>query len=327
MSDPERLLKSGKNDAATLLLQSALPDRAPNGAKARALKALGLSTLVHNTTGAPDTAPMGRTSLQAKRASLIVSIANTNASAGQPKAEAPRLFRSVLDESSLMSAFGAKGRMGLGLVVVMQAAAVVLLLLVPPTRQPDSQTQVAAAPRGIDVDMMQPTAPTEKPGPAALPQSPTKTQPAAAHAKAPAAPSDEPQIGVSVGEVVSTTENMPPAAAPALEVKKPTAPLAEPTKTTAVPLEWMTRPKRIEGRDPQYTAAAREARVEGTAIVQCEVTKTGLTRDCKVLKSLPHMEQELLSAASTWRFTPATADGQPMTTRASFTITLVLPKL
>ena len=67
-------------------------------------------------------------------------------------------------------------------------------------------------------------------------------------------------------------------------------------------------------------------RVEGRAVMQCVILTSGETRNCRILKGLPHMDAELLAAAQTWRFTPATAGGKPDNVKYSFTITLVLPK-
>lgn len=87
-----------------------------------------------------------------------------------------------------------------------------------------------------------------------------------------------------------------------------------------------TEPKRIGGRDPVYTREALEARVEGAALLECEITAEGATRDCRLLKSLPHMDGELLAAARTWRFSPATQGGRPVSVRYVSKVHPVPPK-
>jgi len=63
----------------------------------------------------------------------------------------------------------------------------------------------------------------------------------------------------------------------------------------------MTRPTRIAGREPQYTREAMMARVEGMMIVRCTITLEGTLTNCRVIKSLPHMEKAVLDALATHR--------------------------
>jgi protein TonB len=80
----------------------------------------------------------------------------------------------------------------------------------------------------------------------------------------------------------------------------------------------MKRPTRLSGREPQLTQEAREARVQGTALVRCTVTAEGEVKRCRVLNRLPHMESELLDALSTWRVTPVQQDGTPVAVDYTF---------
>ncbi|MRG96325.1 energy transducer TonB [Polyangium spumosum] len=101
---------------------------------------------------------------------------------------------------------------------------------------------------------------------------------------------------------------------------------AAPAHDDDAPVLVDTEPKRIGGRDPVYTREALEARVEGAALLECEVTAEGATRDCRLLKSLPHMDGELLAAARTWRFSPATQGGRPVSVRYVSKVHPVPPK-
>lgn len=324
MTELERMSKG--DDAAALLLQSARADRAPSGGKARALAALGLDS--------PDTAPMRpeRSDMRgaARREALLVSHANRAIARKEPKQtkqtkqSAPAIFQSVLaPPERLLGSFG-KTRAGATLVAAVQLTATVLTIfvLVRGIRMDVPQSPVASVPPGIDVDMMQPPGAPRPPvpTPAAETNTPSKAH-VPVHAKA---PRDEAPGVVAAAEPPVEIE-----AAPVLMQAEPehVEMKAEPPKTTIViPSNPITRPRRIAGRDPQYTREAREARVEGTAVVQCTIDAFGATQDCKVLKSLPHMEDELLAAAHTWRFSPATEGGKPVATKSSFSITLVLPK-
>jgi protein TonB len=82
----------------------------------------------------------------------------------------------------------------------------------------------------------------------------------------------------------------------------------------------MTRPQRVSGQEPQLTAEARAERVRGTALVRCVVTRDGWTTGCRVLNGLPYMEQALLESVSSWRVTPATAQGSPLDVDYTFVV-------
>jgi hypothetical protein len=94
------------------------------------------------------------------------------------------------------------------------------------------------------------------------------------------------------------------------------------------------KPKKISGRLPVYTSRALWNGVEGRISVRCIVTENGVLRDCGVVAPRRKEEEEilrgsemgpeLLSALSTWRFTPATLDNQPCDTEYTFRINLSL---
>lgn len=87
----------------------------------------------------------------------------------------------------------------------------------------------------------------------------------------------------------------------------------------------MTRPSRIAGRDPQYTREALTARVEGVAIVRCVIKVDGTLTRCRMVKSLPHMDREILAAVSTQRFTPVMFQGRPTSVEYTFLYRFKLP--
>ncbi|HEX4620964.1 MAG TPA: energy transducer TonB [Myxococcaceae bacterium] len=74
----------------------------------------------------------------------------------------------------------------------------------------------------------------------------------------------------------------------------------------------LARPQRISGENPQYTAEARDKRVEGTVLLRCVIDAGGVPSRCQVVRSVPSMDEEVLRAVSTWRMNPATFDGIPV---------------
>lgn len=88
----------------------------------------------------------------------------------------------------------------------------------------------------------------------------------------------------------------------------------------------MTRPVLIaRGREPAYTPAAQEARIQGLMTVQCVVTLEGRLEQCSVIRSLPHMERAVVEALMTRRYAPATLGGRPLAVRYVFHVRLELP--
>ena len=145
------------------------------------------------------------------------------------------------------------------------------------------------------------------------------------------APASEPELARPVAKAAKPKASVKRAPArPAPEVKTPVAARAPELKrpqsggalaSEPVPFEpSMTRPQLLSGREPRLTEEARAAHVRGTALVRCVVTREGQVRGCRILNGLPHMEQELLDAVSTWRVTPATAGGQPLDVDYTFVV-------
>ena len=75
----------------------------------------------------------------------------------------------------------------------------------------------------------------------------------------------------------------------------------------------VTPPRPIYKPDPQYTDRARKKKINGTVVVAMIVTPEGNVRDLKVIESLDKdLDKQALAAMSTWKFEPATKDGQPV---------------
>ena len=151
--------------------------------------------------------------------------------------------------------------------------------------------------------------PPAQPAPAAEPPPPPPPEPVAAPAPKPK-PKPKP-----ASQAVPARATAPRAAPPS----RPTpAPAPEAPETVPFNPAAMKRPTRVSGREPQLTPEAREARVQGTALVRCTVTPQGEVTRCRVLNRLQHMESELLDALSTWKVTPVLLDGQPVAVDYTF---------
>ncbi|MEO7331843.1 MAG: energy transducer TonB, partial [Minicystis sp.] len=81
----------------------------------------------------------------------------------------------------------------------------------------------------------------------------------------------------------------------------------------------MNRPTLVSGRQPVYSQKAREAGVEGKVIACCVLTTDGLLRNCRIGLSIPLLDQSVLDALATQRYTPITFQGQPV--NVAYTLT------
>jgi protein TonB len=89
--------------------------------------------------------------------------------------------------------------------------------------------------------------------------------------------------------------------------------------------EGMSPPKKLAGSDIEYTREARAAGVSGVMLVRCTINTSGEIEDCKIIKPLPHMGASVLRALSTWRMTPVTFQGKPVSVSYLFTLKLRAP--
>jgi TonB family protein len=84
----------------------------------------------------------------------------------------------------------------------------------------------------------------------------------------------------------------------------------------------VTPPMIIYQRNPSYTQAARDAKVEGIVLLEAVVRKDGTVDSIRILKSLGYGLDQ--SAAQTvgkeWRFKPGTLDGKPVDVQISIEI-------
>ncbi len=70
----------------------------------------------------------------------------------------------------------------------------------------------------------------------------------------------------------------------------------------------------VEGAQPAYPQAAREAGIEGEVTVVYTVTAEGRVTDLRVLESEPAgvFDQAALDAVRTWRYRPLRSGGEPV---------------
>jgi TonB family protein len=89
----------------------------------------------------------------------------------------------------------------------------------------------------------------------------------------------------------------------------------------------VTSPVPVARLNPQYTVAARHAKIQGTVRVRCVVGKSGVCRDVTVVKSVDPslgLDAAAVQALSAWRFTPAFVEGKPVASRVAVDFSFAL---
>lgn len=110
--------------------------------------------------------------------------------------------------------------------------------------------------------------------------------------------------------------------------KPPRFPASDPSAPVGYPFcesGRLTLPKKRSGREPKFSPEALAAGVGGLAIARCTLTHEGVVKDCRIIKSLPHMEQEILDVLHGSRYTPVLCDGKPIDASYVFALKLRLP--
>lgn len=105
------------------------------------------------------------------------------------------------------------------------------------------------------------------------------------------------------------------------------APVQKPTVYR--PGNGVTLPSVIKEVKPAYTAAAMQAKIQGSVWLECVVTEEGNIGDVKVTRSLDDehgLDQEAIKAAKQWRFKPGQKDGKPVAVAVTIELTFTLRK-
>jgi len=73
----------------------------------------------------------------------------------------------------------------------------------------------------------------------------------------------------------------------------------------------MTAPQRISGTDPQYPPASRSVGLQGEVVIEAVIDTAGSVRDAFAIRSpSDELAVAAVDAITTWRFEPATLDGE-----------------
>ena len=85
-----------------------------------------------------------------------------------------------------------------------------------------------------------------------------------------------------------------------------------------------TMPEAVKRVAPRYPEDARNARIQGTVMVQALVGRDGEVKEVRIRESIPMLDEAALDAVRKWRFKPATADGEPRAVWVSIPVKFTL---
>lgn len=180
----------------------------------------------------------------------------------------------------------------------------------PPALAPSVETVEAAAP-----------APIASPPPAEAAPAAPETPPAAAPPATTAQPA-EPPPPEPVQPRKAPSEPAPPPEEP--RVAPPPEPTPPAAPRTIFLREGFRRPTRLEGRDPEYVPAARDASIEGTVVLLFTISPAGGVHSVRLVKDVPVLGNACETAVKRWRFAPYLHEGQlvSVVVRQAFTFKL-----
>lgn len=83
-------------------------------------------------------------------------------------------------------------------------------------------------------------------------------------------------------------------------------------------------PAKVSHVPPVYPRIAREAKIEGTVILEAVIAASGSVEEVRVLRSAPLLDAAAIDAVRQWRFTPIMLNGQAIPIVMTVTVTFTL---
>jgi periplasmic protein TonB len=80
----------------------------------------------------------------------------------------------------------------------------------------------------------------------------------------------------------------------------------------------------LEKTDPQYPTIAREARIQGTVVLQATIGKDGAIQNLRVVSGPPMLQQAALAAVRSWRYKPFLLNGSPVAVETTVNVVFKL---
>jgi TonB family protein len=85
--------------------------------------------------------------------------------------------------------------------------------------------------------------------------------------------------------------------------------------------EGVIAPKLLEKVEPDYTEAAKDAKIEGTVVLMVVVEVDGKIHDAQIIQGIDDgLDANAVAAVQLWQFEPARKDGEPVPVAAKIQV-------
>jgi protein TonB len=86
----------------------------------------------------------------------------------------------------------------------------------------------------------------------------------------------------------------------------------------------VTQGLKIRDVKPTYPALARQARIQGTVVLQAVISKEGAIENLKVLSGHPMLVPAAIDAVKQWKYKPYILNGEPVEVDTQVTVNFTL---
>ena len=101
--------------------------------------------------------------------------------------------------------------------------------------------------------------------------------------------------------------------------------VAKPMATTVKVSQGVSQGLLVKRVQPVYPSQALQMRLEGTVVLQANITKEGKISDVKVLKGDNVLAKAAIDAVKQWTYNPYLLNGEPVQIQTQMSITFKLP--
>jgi protein TonB len=120
----------------------------------------------------------------------------------------------------------------------------------------------------------------------------------------------------------SVDTGVPGGALGGVEGGMPGAPAEEPVRVGGE----VQPPKKVKDVPPEYPTTARNARVQGTVILEAVIDSRGVVADVRILKSIPLLDEAAVEAVKQWRYQATLLNGQAVPVVMTVTVNFGLER-
>jgi len=129
-------------------------------------------------------------------------------------------------------------------------------------------------------------------------------------------------FGLASASLGAVDAGVPGGALGGVEGGMPGAPAEEPIRVGGE----VQAPKKLKDVPPEYPTMARNARIEGTVILEAVIDSRGIVADVRVLKSIPLLDDAAVEAVKQWRYQATLLNGQAVPVVMTVTVNFGLEK-